>query len=83
MAREEVSLCFTANDSERTVLFLDPPDPNDHHRDRFYRDTSRLQWFAIGHGYEQTSAHWVGRFDQEEYVSTVRYLEKFGWKKIN
>jgi hypothetical protein len=81
MAREEIVLRFVPDELERSIRLLDPPGINDPRHDRFMRDIQRTQWLAHGNGFNQTPDYWVGFFEQEEYVSTIRYLERVGWKR--
>jgi hypothetical protein len=66
---------------ERSIWFVLPPKDDIGISERFMRDMSRLQWFAVGHGYSQKEDAWTGTFLPEEYTSVLRYLEKFGWEK--
>jgi hypothetical protein len=83
MAREE-PLFFIADTinfglgKTLTLEFKVPPINTSKHN-QFMRDMERLQWFAIGHGYDQTPETWTGKFEPEEYNCVLRYLTKFGW----
>lgn len=81
MERERAHLYYVSNDTDRSIRFTAPPVSDLGMNDRFMRDMSRLQWFAVGHGYEQKEGIWTGSYLPEEFVGVLRYLEKFGWEK--
>jgi len=67
-------------DGTNLSLRFQVPPVNTTKHNQFIRDMGRLQWFAVGHGYEQTPKMWEGQYEQEEYNCILRYLNKFGWK---
>jgi len=62
-----------------TIEFKVPPSCDINRLNQFMRDLTRLQWFAVSHGYTQTLETWTGMFEPEEYNCVIRYLNKFGW----
>ncbi|MDO8641449.1 MAG: hypothetical protein Q7R33_07905 [Nitrosarchaeum sp.] len=72
---------YIANDEDKTIRFLNPPLVNDNRHTRWSRDLDRIQYISIGYGYIQEPDTWVGKYNQEEYVSVLRFLEYFSWKR--
>jgi len=83
MNRERIPINFTADDVEHTIRFLIPQSTEGGLKERVMRDLQRLQWISIGHGYDQTPDAWIGKYMPEEYISVIRYLEKFGWERLS
>ena len=73
---------YTTNVDERTITFLNPPNMSSTRYPRWQRDLGeRIQFFSIGYGYTQNEDNWVAKYNLEEYISVIRFLEFFGWNK--